>query len=530
MRKSNLFFKILLASILLVSGVFTVSAQDVNCDNTVNIVDALVIAQYSVGLIDNLDCGGGDVNCDNTINIVDALVIAQYSVGLIDNLGCGGTPTATPRRTPTPRVTPTPNINVTPAPRVDNPFSGNIKWYVNPDWVKNAEASGGSGFSDINTAVWMDRIGAIAPDLAKDNRGLVGHLDEALAQDANMFMVVIYDLPGRDCAASASNGELPNSPEGLSDYKTLYIDPIVAILSKPEYKGLRIVCIIEPDSLPNLVTNEGIPNCADVIKSKVYVDGVQYAISELNTVPNVYQYIDIAHSGWLGWDSNLGPAANLIADVVTGSTDGPNGETIAGFVSNTANYTPVEEPYFTATQSIGGQPARSADFYEWNDYIDELKYVRAMRNLFIQNGVSRDIGMLIDTSRNGWGGSDRPTRASSSSNLNTFVDESRIDRRLARGNWCNQVGAGIGLRPVAAPAADIDAYVWVKPPGESDGVSKPGVDDPVDQNKTFDTMCGPNENSTYDPSVGTGAMDAPHAGRWNETQFQELVQNAYPEF
>ena len=34
--------------------------------------------------------------------------------------------------------------------------------------------------------------------------------------------LVIYDLPGRDCAAKASNGELPVG--SLSKYKSEYID------------------------------------------------------------------------------------------------------------------------------------------------------------------------------------------------------------------------------------------------------------------------------------------------------------------
>lgn len=58
----------------------------------------------------------------------------------------------------------------------------------------------------------------------------------------------------RDCAALASNGEL-----GLTDlpkYKTQYIDAIAkAIASKATYSGLRIVAIIEPDSLCASVFN-----------------------------------------------------------------------------------------------------------------------------------------------------------------------------------------------------------------------------------------------------------------------------------
>ena len=57
--------------------------------------------------------------------------------------------------------------------------------------------------------------------------------------------------------------------------------------------------------------------------------------------------------------------------------------------------------------------------------------------------------------------------------MDTYVNGGRIDRRIHAGNWCNQSGAGIGTRPTAAPANGIDAYVWIKPPGESDGSSGP---------------------------------------------------------
>jgi cellulase/cellobiase CelA1 len=67
-----------------------------------------------------------------------------------------------------------------------------------------------------STALWIDRIGAITA-----GRGLRGHLDEALRQQAAagqplVFQVVVYDLPNRDCAALASNGELKVSENGLA--------------------------------------------------------------------------------------------------------------------------------------------------------------------------------------------------------------------------------------------------------------------------------------------------------------------------
>jgi beta-xylosidase len=57
---------------------------DVNSDGSVNIVDALQIAQYYVGNPPaNFNEAVADTNCDGNITIVDALRVAQYYVGLI---------------------------------------------------------------------------------------------------------------------------------------------------------------------------------------------------------------------------------------------------------------------------------------------------------------------------------------------------------------------------------------------------------------------------------------------------------------
>src|SRR5205085_4301947 len=42
--------------------------------------------------------------------------------------------------------------------------------------------------------------------------------------------------------------------------------------------------------------------------------------------------------------------------------------------------------------------------------------------------------------------------------------------KLTNDNWCNPPGAGNGLRPTANTGSTLlDAYLWVKIPGESDG-------------------------------------------------------------
>jgi cellulose 1,4-beta-cellobiosidase len=65
---------------------------------------------------------------------------------------------------------------------------------------------------------------------------------------------VVYDLPNRDCAAAASNGEFSVADNGLANYKG-YIDSIATAFAA--YPGIRIVAVVEPDSLGNLVTNSG---------------------------------------------------------------------------------------------------------------------------------------------------------------------------------------------------------------------------------------------------------------------------------
>ncbi|MFI7365014.1 glycoside hydrolase family 6 protein [Streptomyces sp. NPDC050149] len=412
------------------------------------------------------------------------------------------------------------------AARVDNPYVGATA-YVNPDWSAKASAEpGGAAIADTPAFVWMDRIAAIEGSASA--MSLREHLDTALDQGADLFQVVIYDLPGRDCAALASNGEL--GPTELDRYKNEYIDPISEILADPAYASLRIVTIIEPDSLPNIVTNAGgtagsTDACATMKANGNYEKGVGYALHTLGAIPNVYNYIDAAHHGWLGWDSNMGPAATEFKKAAT--SEGATVNDVAGFIVNTANYSALKEPNFKITDSVNGTTVRQSKWVDWNYYTDELTFAQALRTLLVSEGFNSNIGMLIDTARNGWGGSARPTSAGPTTSVDAYVNGGRVDRRIHAGNWCNQTGAGIGERPTAAPEAGIDAYVWAKPPGESDGNSAP-IDN--DEGKGFDRMCDPTyEGNGRNGNSMTGALpNSPLAGHWFSAQFQELVKNAYP--
>jgi cellulose 1,4-beta-cellobiosidase len=426
------------------------------------------------------------------------------------------------------------------AQHVADPFTG-AKPYLNPDYVAevNAQVSADGGnaaeaaVAQNQTAIWLDTIAAIngGTTATGTRTGLMQQLTNAAAAGTtstpSLVEIVIYDLPGRDCAALASNGEIPATSAGLTEYETQYINPIATILQQFASSPIRVVAIIEPDSLPNVVTNSSLANCST--SAPLYEQGIEYALNKLHAIPNVYNYMDIAHSAWLGWPSNMNNTPAVYNTVVKATTAGYN--SIDGFISDTANYTPVQEPFLTnPTMQVGGQALDSVTFYQFNPTFDELTYDTDMYNTLVSAGFPSSKKFLIDTSRDGWGGPLRPTSLNSTpTTAAAYVAANKIDQRPFRGDWCNQNNAGIGARPADQPfgsSSPILAYVWIKPPGESDG------DYPTSTHSHGDPHCDPNGTNTDGSgnSYSTGSIpgfDVP-AGNWFAAEFQMLVKNAFP--
>jgi cellulose 1,4-beta-cellobiosidase len=452
---------------------------------------------------------------------------------------------------------------------VANPFVG-AKVYVNPDYTSEVataiatEPAGSTLASQMTvvgntpTFVWLDRIAAVAGGSVNSGRlGLQGHINAAVAQANGAEIIVplvIYDLPDRDCAALASNGELsiaggdtpkgyttPLTGTGIQEYENDYITPIYNILAAAP-SNVRFVLVIEDDSLPNIVTNTGysyaLANCIAAnggssyptySMTGVYVQGIQYALNKFHSLPNAYNYLDIGHHGWLGWTEGASLAFPFYANVAKGTTAGF--ASLDGIITNTANYGPTKEPFMTATESIGGNPVDSATFYSYDPEIDELDYAEEFYTGLTGAGFPTTLGFLIDTSRNGWGGPNRPTAASTSTVLNTFVDASKIDERDDMGQWCNQEGQGIGAFPTVNPGgfANLQAYVWVKPPGESDGDYPDGDTNPLHPAGGGDENCDPAHSNALANGMVVGSIpNSPPAGAFWITEFLEDVQNAYP--
>ncbi|GAA1816140.1 glycoside hydrolase family 6 protein [Luedemannella flava] len=429
-------------------------------------------------------------------------------------------------------VTSNPVTSGPPVP-VTNPYAGAIG-YRNPDFAARVAGSAATRTGDVAaamtrvgqqpTGVWLPTIASVA--------GLRTHLNQALAQQAAagqpvVVTVVLDNLPNRDCNEWVLHGELSVSNNGLARYRTEYVDAIAAVLRDPAYAGLRVATIIEPAALGTIALGwNRTAACAEVSAGMVYHDGIRYALNALAPIANVWNYLDASHSVALGYESNLGPAVSTFASLAASTNAGL--ASIDGLAINTAGYSPVVEPFLTdARATVTGSLIVQSSWADWNYVLDEEDYVAVLHAAMVRAGFPATIGIVIDTSRNGWGGTSRPTAVSTSTDLNTYVNQSRVDRRIYRSNWCNQVGAGIGERPRANPMAHVDAYIWAWEPGASDGAAPPAAGQPRPEGA--DPMCDP----SWAPPMGSLRLNgstygAPGEGAWFDAYFETLVRNAYP--
>lgn len=482
-------------------------------------------------------------------------------------------------------------VNPDYAKQVNNFFDSNL------DYKKNAAELGlldKAGKWTISTAIWLDSMAAIEGEQNRSQPIRI-YLDEAAKEATQakpvVVTIVIYDLPLRDCNAHSSNGEF-KSAKDLDTYKTKYIDVIKSKFDafykeNANAKNVRLALVIEPDSLPNLITNAittdnplnrtSIPQCQLAADSNVYVDGISHALKQFSTNPNIFMYVDIAHSGWMGWKNN----ATGIAAIYNSKKLGDGFNSVRGFITNTANYTPLKEafsydeyvPYHDKTSWI-----MTSKYYDWSLAYDEVSYMAEILSLdkisdtsaelhVVNNRIGKAVNplyknmhFLTDTSRNGWMMNSTDYR-SGFDNDKEGIPYKRYDQRHHRGNWCNvqsvmssktsydnpkgqklptiPTSSGFGELPKANPKIShpiygdnlpIDAYVWIKPPGESDGF--------YDKNESVgmqgDRMCGPgiddsqpsNNDSQQTDSLQRGSKSAPKAGVFFKEAFKNMIDTS----
>ncbi|KAJ8522974.1 hypothetical protein ONZ45_g474 [Pleurotus djamor] len=316
--------------------------------------------------------------------------------------------------------------------------------------------------ADKPTFIWVDNLSVISSlSTMMNDANLLGTINGR----PQLVQIVIYNLPGRDCSAPGSSGDFSLNSGGLALYKN-FIDQIATAIS--QYPNVRVVAIIEPKSLYNIVSNMHIPKCQAA--ANIYHAGVVYALQTLNPL-SVYMYVDASHAGILGWPSNLSPAAQLFAQLYN---DAGQPAFFRGLATNVANYNKLRA---LSPDSITSP----------NPNFDELHYIEALAPLLSAQGFSAHF----------------------------IVDQSRAAVQGIRADWvewCNIDHAGFGDRPTLNTGSTlIDAIVWAKLGGVSDGTSDPAA-------------------ASYDPSCGrpTSKKPSPETNQWFQAYFEMLVQNAVP--
>lgn len=400
-----------------------------------------------------------------------------------------------------------------------NPFKGNT-FYVNPAYQKelNTSIQTATGKTkenlqkmyNIPSAYWIDVMSKISG--GEDSVEYI--LKDASSKGKPPLVVfIVYDLPNRDCHALASNGEIcctskddgtcdynaaGDCNDGITKYKSNYIDPLVTLFRK--YSKVPIVAVIEPDSLGNLATNGGDPHCGNSATRAAYTQGIPYAVKQLAKLKNVAIYLDACHGGWLGWTNNAQGFLSIVTDMGIAPY-------LRGFTTNVANYQPLGTQCPQVGWCLNGMhqsdpccadPCRLESQY--NPANNELNYIMELHSLF-SNGISGfSPHFVVDTGRNGVG-----------------------DMRSNCANWCNIRGAGVGLVPTTDTANStlIDAYFWLKTPGESDGCTQVLPDG--SQCSRFDAYCASPDSIGSRP----GEPRAPVAGQWFDYQVKQLATNAH---
>ncbi|KAF5369175.1 hypothetical protein D9615_009976 [Tricholomella constricta] len=312
--------------------------------------------------------------------------------------------------------------------------------------------------TEISSFLWVADFAAI-PNIANWLRE--AELTERLTGKKQVVQIEVYNLPDRDCSAKASAGELDLANGGEEKYKT-FIQQVKKELLK--FPKVRVVLQLETDAIGNLVTNLANPKCGNAASAQKR--SLAYAIANLQ-LPNVALYLDGAHGAWLGWDSNVGPTATIIGELLTAAKAINPKATIRGIATNVSNY-----------NGLGNQPQEG---------YDELKYIRKLAPLLAAQGI--DAHFIIDQGRSG----------------NQMAVRSG-------GDWCNNKFAGFGPRPTTnTPDPLVDAIVWAKPGGEADGTSDTSAE-------RYDEACGSE----------TSFIPAPEAGSWFQEYFEQLLRNANP--
>jgi endoglucanase len=268
---------------------------------------------------------------------------------------------------------------------------------------------------------------------------------------------------------------------------------------------------------------------------------LNHAVDVLAALPNTQVYLDAGNSAWL----NVGDNTDRLLKAGVQRAD--------GFFLNASNYQFTENSVAygrwvsscieVVTRGLGGPgdcgnqywnggPANGwsgvamSPYGVWSTTASDP----ALNTAGVDSRYALELGstapsthFVIDTSRNGKGPNDMSAYTAAPYDQPSWAISS-----LQGGNWCNPPGAGLGARPTANTGnALVDALLWIKTPGESDGQC-----DSAGGARAWDYgaynpwgVTDPAQQALFDPLWG---LVDPSAGAWFPQQALQLVQNANP--
>ncbi len=358
----------------------------------------------------------------------------------------------------------------------------------------------------IPQAVWI--TGGESPHKTQQQ---VKNIVKMAAAKKSVPVLVAYNIPFRDCAQYSAGGATT-----VAEYEA-WIDAFARGIGKNE-----AVVILEPDGLgiipwyTNLDGSMDWCQPAEANPETAAADRfmmMNYAVDALKALPNVMVYLDATHSGWL----NVGETSYRLVTAGVERADGfflnvsnymytTNLTFFGTWISDCITYATVVNPgdfsgcpnqYWNGGPSTGWSGTALDNYRVWSEGAEELALNTTgltERYASMLAGVEPTTHFVIDTSRNGNGPWQPPS--------DVYPDPQ---------DWCNPPDRALGIQPTADTGSDLlDAYLWIKIPGESDGECARGL--------------GP-AGETIDPVWGF--IDPP-AGAWFPEMALQLAQNANP--
>lgn len=354
------------------------------------------------------------------------------------------------------------------------------------------------------TAIWLDTFDMLDKgDTVTARRSLKDHLEVATKQQNSagpeiqpMAIQIVALLNPITGLAEIQPTTLGYTADNLERYRAAFIDQLREYADK--YPNIRFIVVLEPHTIPDILAT-GCEFELQCQRKKDATDLIRHGITTLGnaTDKNIYLYLGIGHSAWLTSGDSVKRFPTWLNSLELDLN------TVKGFATNTAAYTPLHE------ELIIDKPSYSSEgFYRFRTYFDEKSLIEQLDKTLKEAMPNSTFGFITDTSRNGWGGADRPTVPGGI--------ESRLDKRSTRDHWCNISTAGIGRTFELDPTdimANMHAYTWLKQPGYSDGI-------PMEVTGDLLHAC--------DAENGDALENAPQGGLWFEKHFIQLIQNSWP--